>query len=71
MTLRDAFRCLSIDQHLAIALLLRILLILYSLVHDELFQLKYTDVDYSVFTDGSRYLWQGMKSIFKPLLMVH
>ena len=56
---------LSIDQHLIVALVLRILLILYSLVHDELFELKYTDVDYSVFTDGSRYLWQGRSPFFR------
>lgn len=55
----------SIDQHLIIALVLRLLLILYSLLHDELFELKYTDVDYSVFTDGSRYLWQGRSPFFR------
>ena len=69
MALNDVFKylinCFTIDQHFAIALVIRILLILYSLVHDELFQLKYTDVDYSVFTDGSRYLWQGRSPFFR------
>lgn len=56
---------LRIDHHFMIALILRLLLIVYSLLHDEIFQLKYTDVDYSVFTDGSRYLYQGRSPFFR------
>jgi len=63
--LKNLINYFTIDQHFAIALIIRILLIFYSLVHDELFQLKYTDVDYSVFTDGSRYLWQGRSPFFR------
>lgn len=34
-------------------LILRLALILYAEVQDKYFNLKYTDIDYSVYTDGA------------------
>ncbi|RWS02210.1 GPI mannosyltransferase-like protein [Dinothrombium tinctorium] len=47
---------LSLNEHLLIASLIRIALVFYGLLHDKIFEVKYTDVDYIVFTDGARYL---------------
>ena len=49
----------SIHLHVIFGFVIRILLMLYGLLHDSLFTLKYTDVDYRVFTDASRFLSQS------------
>lgn len=49
----------TIVPHLAFAALIRVALVLYGILHDRLFQLKYTDVDYIVFTDGAKYIVEG------------
>lgn len=41
------------------AILLRIILLFYGLIQDEYFPLKYTDIDYFVFTDAARYVSRG------------
>jgi phosphatidylinositol glycan class M len=41
------------------ALLLRLLLVLYGSVQDALLAVKYTDVDYDVYTDAARELAAG------------
>ncbi|MCJ1463736.1 GPI mannosyltransferase 1 [Pseudocyphellaria aurata] len=41
------------------AIILRIVLLLYGLIQDEISPVKYTDIDYFVFTDAARYLSRG------------
>lgn len=45
--------------HIFVSLILRISLIFYSILHDSLFTVPYTDIDYKVFTDASRYVLDG------------
>ncbi|XP_014474873.1 PREDICTED: GPI mannosyltransferase 1 [Dinoponera quadriceps] len=49
----------SFTSHCVSAFLVRLLLILYANVHDGLFSVPYTDVDYKVFTDAARYVTEG------------
>ena len=44
---------------LVVSVVLRVALILYSEWHDEHALVKYTDVDYRVFSDAARYLLSG------------
>lgn len=47
-------------RNLAIAaFLIRIVFIVYSVAHDSLFALPYTDVDYMVVSDGARHMFEG------------
>ena len=45
--------------HMLFAFTLRVLFMVYGIFHDQMFKVKYTDVDYSVFTDGAYYLSHG------------
>ncbi|XP_055382252.1 GPI mannosyltransferase 1 isoform X2 [Condylostylus longicornis] len=48
---------ISFSKHLAIALFIRIILIIYGEIHDNSSsELSYTDIDYRVVTDGARYI---------------
>lgn len=46
----------SFTLHCLLALVLRLVLILYANFHDEYFAVPYTDVDYKVFTDAARHV---------------
>ncbi|KAI8348862.1 PIG-M-domain-containing protein [Blakeslea trispora] len=47
-------------KHLCIsALVLRVVLLVYGEYQDAFFTVKYTDIDYVVFTDAARYITQG------------
>ncbi|XP_044767029.1 GPI mannosyltransferase 1 [Coccinella septempunctata] len=69
---------LSIDYKIQIifALAIRILLIAYSVYHDSIFTVPYTDIDYKVFTDASRYVLEGKSPFerhtyrYSPLLAI-
>lgn len=45
--------------HLLFSFLVRLLLIIYGIYHDEVSHVKYTDIDYRVFTDASRHIING------------
>jgi phosphatidylinositol glycan class M len=64
----------SFRTTLVVSLILRILLILYSEWHDAHSIVKYTDVDYLVFSDAARFVQQPSESIaegpFGPLVRV-
>lgn len=46
-------------KHLTFALAIRLILIAYGIHHDQISEIKYTDIDYKVFTDASRHLING------------
>lgn len=45
--------------HFFLSALIRMSLVGYGLFHDQVFTLKYTDIDYSVFTDGALFVREG------------
>ena len=49
----------SLSHLLGVSLLVRVGLVIYGEVHDRSSLLKYTDVDYRVFSDAARHLTQG------------
>ncbi|XP_032673241.1 GPI mannosyltransferase 1 [Odontomachus brunneus] len=49
----------SFASHCWLAFVIRQLLIVYANIHDELFSVPYTDVDYKVFTDAARHVIEG------------
>ncbi|XP_017960179.1 GPI mannosyltransferase 1 [Drosophila navojoa] len=50
---------LSIQSHLVISAVLRLILIFYAQVHDNRSTVPYTDIDYKVTTDGARLVLMG------------
>ncbi|EFN77412.1 GPI mannosyltransferase 1 [Harpegnathos saltator] len=58
-TIRRKISDSSFTSHCLSAFIIRLLLILYAEVHDELFSVPYTDVDYRVFTDAARHVVKG------------
>ncbi|CAO1428515.1 unnamed protein product [Diamesa hyperborea] len=55
---------MSLKKHLIISLIIRLLLIVYGEVQDQISEVPYTDVDYRVVTDGARRVYES-KSPFK------
>ncbi|XP_063995191.1 GPI mannosyltransferase 1 [Diachasmimorpha longicaudata] len=49
----------NFKSHCALALIIRLILIAYSDFHDKYFSVPYTDIDYKVYTDASRFLLNG------------
>lgn len=58
-SLCETFINIDYKKHLAVALILRLILTGYSIYHDNFSEVKYTDIDYKVFTDASRHLLNG------------
>ena len=56
---RDWLKSISVSTHLTLGMLLRLLLIMYGQHQDETMEVKYTDVDYKVFTDAARHVYEG------------
>ncbi|CAL1284745.1 unnamed protein product [Larinioides sclopetarius] len=50
---------MNIKLHFAFALLLRLILILFGCIQDTFLEVKYTDIDYFVFTDAARHVSEG------------
>ena len=50
---------ISFMSHCIFGLLVRFSLIVYANIHDRVFSVPYTDVDYKVYTDASRFLVEG------------
>lgn len=50
---------LNSNQYIILGLLVRLTFIGYAEIQDKYFNLKYTDIDYSVYTDGAQYVLQG------------
>ena len=47
---------MSLKYNLAFSFLIRLLLIIYGLIHDKISAVKFTDIDYHVFNDGASYI---------------
>ncbi|XP_056644064.1 GPI mannosyltransferase 1 [Diorhabda sublineata] len=58
-TLWENFVNIDYKKHLVISVFIRILLVSYSIHHDEFSKVKYTDIDYKVFTDAARHYLDG------------
>lgn len=58
-SLWQTFVNIDYKKHLIFALAIRVVLIAYGVHHDQISEVKYTDIDYKVFTDASRHLLNG------------
>ena len=56
---REWIKSISISTHMTLSMLLRLVLIAYGQHQDETMEVKYTDVDYRVFTDAARHVYEG------------
>lgn len=52
--------------HYITAFVIRLLLIIYGEIQDKLFHIKYTDIDYKVFTDAARHVYNGTSPFNEP-----
>ena len=52
-------KSISISTHLTLGMLLRLILIAYGQHQDEIMEVLYTDVDYKVFTEAARHVYDG------------
>lgn len=52
--------------HCLCAFVIRLGCIIYSNVHDSYSKVKYTDIDYRVFTDAAQYAWNGDSPFKRP-----
>ncbi|XP_050518429.1 GPI mannosyltransferase 1 [Diabrotica virgifera virgifera] len=59
VSLWSTFVNIHYKKHLLISIILRIVLVVYGIHHDQISKLKYTDIDYKVFTDASRHYLEG------------
>lgn len=53
------FLSYDIKIHLTISAILHLVLILFSEVQDRYLDVKYTDIDYTIFTDGAKFMLQN------------
>jgi phosphatidylinositol glycan class M len=66
----------SLRKHLAYSLIIRLVLIAYGEVQDQISEVSYTDVDYRVVTDGARHIYNGKSPFnrhtyrYTPLLAI-
>ena len=56
---KEWIKSISISTHMTLSMLLRLVLIAYGQHQDETMEVKYTDVDYRVFTDAARHVYEG------------
>jgi len=52
-------KTISISTHMTLSMLIRLMLIAYGQHQDESMDVKYTDIDYHVFTDAARHVYDG------------
>lgn len=49
----------DLSHHIILSGLLHLVLIAYGEVHDRYFEVKYTDIDYTIFTDAAQFVCNG------------
>jgi phosphatidylinositol glycan class M len=49
----------TINRLLIVSFLIRILLIFYANIHDYIFKVKFTDIDYTVYSDAAYHVYNG------------
>lgn len=49
----------SLKKHLFFSIVIRLLLIIYGEIQDQMSEVPYTDIDYRVVTDGARHIHNG------------
>lgn len=59
MKIKEYLYRISVKQHLVASILIRLVLIIYGQILDQLSEVPYTDVDYKVVTDGARHVLNG------------
>jgi len=59
MSLVEWGKTIGMSTHLAVATFLRLVLVAYGQHQDATMEVAYTDVDYRVFTDAARHVWEG------------
>nr|CAH7739068.1 unnamed protein product [Callosobruchus chinensis] len=59
MSLWELFVNINYKWHLYFSLTIRLLLIVYGNYHDTILEVKYTDIDYKVFSDAARHVALG------------
>lgn len=57
---------MSVKNHLILSALVRIIMIAYGEWHDTVMKVKYTDIDYSVITDGAYYILKRQSPFERP-----
>ncbi|CRL05012.1 CLUMA_CG018020, isoform B [Clunio marinus] len=66
----------SLKKHLLYSIVIRLLLIAYGEVQDQISEVPYTDIDYRVVTDGARHIYNGRSPFnrhtyrYTPLLAI-
>lgn len=66
----------SLKKHLVYSIVIRLVLIAYGEVQDQISEVQYTDVDYRVVTDGARHIYNGRSPFnrhtyrYTPLLAI-
>lgn len=66
----------SLKKHLLYSIVIRMLLIAYGEIQDQISEVQYTDVDYRVVTDGARHIYNGRSPFnrhtyrYTPLLAI-
>lgn len=55
----NTVRTNNMSNMIVFALIIRLILIMLGCLIDNISDVKYTDVDYNVFTDASRLMWDG------------
>lgn len=49
----------TINRLLVISFLIRALLIFYAHIHDYIFKVKFTDIDYTIYSDAAQHVYHG------------
>lgn len=49
----------KLKTHIGIGIFIRMLFIVYGIYHDKNYLVQYTDIDYNVFTDAARHVYNG------------
>lgn len=49
----------TINRLLIVSFLIRALLVFYANIHDYMFKVKFTDIDYTIYSDAAQHIYNG------------